>query len=262
MNKNYIFVLILSILAILIMAIPAAFGQGGTSGNNAIGDAYEADLNQPVQNSISTAGELDYYKFYIDSSGLARIKVDDIPEDMLTEISLYNKNVESAGYKAASNPGDSTTLKIDLLGPGWYYIRIKDNANKAYSNPYSLTVDFEPSPDQYEPNNGIGDATGIELGDTISAYICPVVDTDYYKINMDSPGVLVLKVSEVPEDMLPELTLYNKNGEGIGYKVASNPGDSVTLEQGVSDPGIYYLKIKDNAGKAYSDQYTLKASLE
>lgn len=262
MNKNYNFASILSILAILIMAIPAAFGQGGTAGNNAIGDAYEANLNQPVQDSISTAGELDYYKFHIDSSGLAQIKVDDVPEDMLAEIILYNKNGESAGYKAASNPGDSTTLKIDLLGPGWYYIRIKDNANKAYSNPYSLTVDFEPAPDQYEPNNGFGDAAGIEIGDTINAYICPVIDNDYYKVNMDGPGVLVLKVSDVPEEMLAEITLYNKNGESIGYKAASNPGDSVTLEQGVSDPGIYYLKIKDNDAKAYSEPYALIASLK
>ncbi len=262
MNKNYIFVSILSILAILIMAIPAAFGQGGTAGNNAIGDAYEANLNQPVQDSISQAGELEYYKFYVESSGLAQINVDNLPEDMLAEITLYNKNGEGAGYKAASNPGDTTTLKTDLLGPGWYYIRIKDNANKAYSNPYSLTVDFEPAPDQYEPNNGFGDATGIELGDTINAYICPVIDNDYYKVNMDGPGVLVLKVSGVPEDMLTELSLYNKNGESIGYKAASNPGDSVTLEQGVSDPGIYYLKIKDNAGKAYSQPYALIASLK
>lgn len=262
MNKNYNFVPILSILAIMIVAIPAAFGQGGTVGNNAIGDAYEANLNGPVQDSISTVGELDYYKFYIDSSGLAQIKVDDVPEDMLAEITLYNKNNEGAGYKAASNPGDPTTLKADLLGPGWYYIRIKDNANKAYSNPYSLTVDFEPAPDQYEPNSGIGDATSIELGNTIDAYICPVSDIDYYKVNMDGPGVLVLKVSDVPEDMLTEISLYNKNGESIGYKAASNPGDSVTLEQGVSDSGIYYLKIKDNAGKAYSLPYALIASLK
>jgi len=44
--------------------------------------------------------------------------------------------------------------------------------------------------DSYEPNNEIGDASGIGLNQTISSSIYPAHDGDFYKIHVDSPGVL------------------------------------------------------------------------
>jgi|WetSurSiteA1Bulk_404760.scaffolds.fasta_scaffold00538_5 hypothetical protein len=263
MNRNYNHMLIL-VMSFLILSLPIAFGQdSGSTGNNAIGDAYQLNFDQPAQNFISTIGEFDYYKFYINNSGIARIKVSEVTEDMLTEICLYNKNGENAApCKVASNAGDSTTLVKDIIGPGWYYIRIRDLAGKVYSTPYSVFVGFDSAPDQNEPNNGFGDATDIELGNTINAYICPLEDTDYYKINIDGPSVLVLKVQDVPEGMIPSISLWDINGQGIGGLAASNPGDSVTLEKGVSDYGIYYFRVMDNAGKAYSEPYAVTANLK
>jgi hypothetical protein len=244
------------IASAMLLAAPSALCQAsGTAGNNVLGDAIEVKFDQPFQESISRAGETDYYKFQIDTSGIATIKVDGAPDEMVSVIRLFNKNGEDKGSIPASNPGDSATLEKDILGPGWYYVQISDSAGKAHSGPYSLTVSFKPAPDQYEPNDSIGAATKIEPGQKLSAYICPVGDSDYYTFYSNASGIARVKVSDAPDEMSGYVRLFNKNGEDKGTIVASNPGDPVTFEKDILGPGWYYVQIYDNAGKAYSNPY-------
>jgi hypothetical protein len=232
--------------------------------NNAIGDATGLKFDQPINAYICPHEDTDFYKFYINTSGIAHVKVENVPEEMETVIYLFNKNGgDPIVTMAANNPGDSVTLTKDILGPGWCYIQVYDRSGKAYSNPYTLTVNFEPAPDPYEPNNAIGDATGLKFDQPVSAYICPHEDTDYYKINVISPEVLSLKVENAPQDMVTVIYLYSMNGgDPIATMSANNPGDSVTLEKGVSDLGMYYIQVYDRAGKAYIQPYTLTVSIK
>ena len=233
---------LLLILVFLILAAPNVLGQGSTSGpagNNAIGDAYAINLGQSVQESISKAGESDYYKFHIDTSGIVHVKVENVPQGMVPVSYLFNKNGgDPIANMAANNPGDSVTLDKDILGPGWYYIEVYDRANQAYSRPYTATLSFDPAPDPYEPNNGIGDATGMNFGQSANAYICPHEDTDYYKFYINSSGIARIKVENAPQDMVTVIYLFNKNGgDPIATMAANNPGNSVTLKQ-ISRSGL------------------------
>lgn len=259
------FLLIISIF--LILAAPTVLCQGTTSGptrNNAIGDANEMKFGQSVQESISKAGESDYYKFHVDTSGIVHAKVESVPQGMVPVIYLYNKNGgDPIATMAANNPGDSVTLDKDILGPGWYYLQIYDRANQAYSQPYTMTLSFDPAPDPYEPNNGLGDATELKFDQTISAYICPHEDTDYYKFYISNSGIAHVKVENVPKDMVTVIYLYNKNGgDPIATMAANNPGDSVTLTRDILGPGWYYIQVYDRAGKAYSQPYTMTLSFD
>lgn len=232
--------------------------------NDGFGDAKKINFGQSVTAYICPHEDTDFYKFYINNSGIAHVKIENAPSDMVSVIYLWNKNGEDPiATASASNPGDSVTLTKDILGPGWYYIEVYDRANQAYNQPYSLTLNFDSAPDPYEPNNGFGDATGINFDQPIQAYICPHEDTDYYKINVSNHGVLSLKVENVPQDMVPVIYLFNMNGgDPIAAMAANNPGDSVTLEKGVSGTGLYYVQVYDRAGEAYSHPYTLTATMK
>lgn len=259
--------LLLVVLIFFTLTASNALCQGTTSGpagNYAIGDASEIKFGQSVHESITKAGESDYYKFHIDNSGIAHVKVENAPKDMITVVYLHNKNGgDPIANMAANNPGDSVNLTRDILGPGWYYVSVYDRASKEYNQPYTLTLSFDSAPDPYEPNNGFGDAAGINFNQSIQAYICPHEDTDYYKINITSPEVLSIKVQNVPPEMVSVVYLYGINGgDPIADMAANNPGDSVTLEKGVSDTGTYYIQVYDRAGKAYSQPYTLTVAMK
>jgi hypothetical protein len=79
---------------------------------------------------------------------------------------------------------------------------------------------------------------------------------DFYKLFMNSPGVVTFKVDGVPEDMRPYLSIRDKNNRQIADKAATNPGDSLTLEKDLG-AGWNYIAVSDADSKAHSKQYAL-----
>jgi len=177
-------------------------------------------------------------------------------------LGLYDKNMGTVSEKSASNPGDTLTQEKDLKGPGWFYIEAKDIDGKAHSVPYALKVAVESAPDQYDPNPNYFRAAQIMQGQSIIAYICPSGEDDFYKIFVNTSGILKLKLDIAPKDMRAGLELRDKTFSQIAYASASNPGDKVNLEKDVQGPGWFYIKVQDVDGKAHSEPYSLKASFE
>ncbi|NOR78453.1 MAG: hypothetical protein GQ523_08555, partial [Methanophagales archaeon] len=115
--------------------------------------------------------------------------------------------------------------------------------------------------DLNEPNSVVGDATEIEFNQTVSGYICPRYDVDYYKFYVNSSGIMQVKLDNVPSDMRAQINIYDKNFKEISYKYASNAGDTLTVEKDIGGPGWHYIKIKDRNNKAHSEEYTFRVLL-
>jgi hypothetical protein len=235
--------------------------------NNLPGEATIVKPNQKVTAYICPSNDLDYYRLDINTSGILSLKVEDVPKDLRPRVVITNEytglwtSSAAVADKTATNAGDSLNLEKDLLGPSGYWIAVSDADGKAHSDPYTLTFAFDPAPDKYEPNNDIGDATEVKLDQPVTAYICPGDDKDFYKLYMSSPGVVVLKVDGVPEDMRPYLLIRDKNNRQIADKSATNPGDSLTLEKDLG-AGWSYIAVSDADGKAHSKQYALTLTAE
>lgn len=229
--------------------------------NNQGGDATEISFNQTVSAHICPVNDVDFYKFYVDSAGIMELKFDQVPSDMKTRMDLYNKNFNWVTRKDASNAGDILDWEMDLPGPAAHYIAVSDLDGKARSDPYSFQANFRPAPDAYEPNNQVGDSTEIGLGQTVTGYICPVDDVDFYKIQVDAPAILEIKLDKVPANMKARIDLYGKNFNWITRKDASNAGDAITLESDLAGPGIYYIAVSDLDRKAHDQEYQLMAEI-
>ena len=252
---------ILIALIAMIAITGSVYGQDSHEPNDALGDATAITFNQTVIGDIFPAGDGDYYKFYVNSSGILQVKIEGVPGDMRTRIDLYGKNFNWIKTKDASNAGDTITLEIDITQPGWYYIKIRDLAGIAHNEEYSFKVLFEPVVDTKEPESGLGDATEIPFNQTVRGYIFPSGDGDYYKFYVNSSGILQVKIEGVPGDMRTRIDLYGKNFNWIKTKDASNAGDTITLEIDITQPGWYYIKIRDLAGIAHNEEYAFRAIL-
>jgi len=229
--------------------------------NNILGDATNITFNQTVRGYIFPAKDGDNYKFHVNSSGILQVKLEEVPSDMRTRIDLYGKNFNWITRKDATNAGDTVTLEIDIANPGWYYIGIGDLDGLAHSAEYAFKVLFEPVIDTNEPNTVLGDATNITFNQTVRGYIFPARDGDFYKVNVNSPGILQVKLEEVPSDMRTRIDLYGKNFNWITRKDATNAGDTVTLERDIDQRGWYYIGISDLDGLAHNEEYAFKVLL-
>jgi len=246
---------------------PATPGTGGSNReeepNDQASDATEISLSTVVvEGRIAPAGDVDFYKFYEDSSGILTVEFQGLPPEMRARIALYGKNLNWMVNKDASNPSDLVTFKKDVVGPGWNYIAISDIDRKAHSEDYTFKATFDPAPDANEPNNEAGDATYVETDETVSGYICPQSDLDIYKFYIESSGVLKATLSDVPEEMRAKIGLHDKNFKWMVNADASNAGDAITLERGILGPGSYSLAISDIERKAYSEEYSLNLIFE
>ena len=230
--------------------------------NNVLGDATTIDFGKAVKGYIFPKGDGDFYKFYVNSSGILEVKLNSVPDGMKARIDFYGKNFNWITRTDASNPGDLTTLKLDLANPGWYYVGISDLEGKSHNIEYAFQVAFEPVVDSTEPNSEIGDATEISFGDVAKGLIFPKGDGDFYKLRVDSPGALEVKLIDSPEDMKARIDLYGKNFNWIKRIDASNPGDLTTLKLDLADPGWYYLGITDLEGKSHNVEYSFRAILK
>ena len=219
--------------------------------------AVEVQAGEGIEGYICPVNDEDFYKIYADTSGILKLKLDTVPADMKSELTLYDKGFGYMTSSAAANPGDSMSLEKDLQGPGWFFIKVRDADGKAHSEPYSLAVSLKSAPDQSEPNPNFFRATETATGQGVSAYICPVNDEDFYKFYVNGQQIVSFRLDSVPAEMKGELTLYDK---GFGYvtsSTAANPGDKVKLEKDVKGPGWFFVKVRDANGKAYSEPYSM-----
>jgi hypothetical protein len=229
--------------------------------NDQVGDSKEIVFDQAISSCICPVDDVDFYKFYVDSAGIMTINFDQVPDDMKTRVDLYSKNFNWITRKDASNAGDLLIMEVDLSGPAAYYLAVSDLDRRARSNQYIFQPGFLPAPDSYEPNDQVGDASDVGLGQTLTGYICPKNDADIYKIWVDAAAVLEVSLDKVPNDMRSRIDLYGKNFNWITRKDASNPGDAITLEKGLEGPGYYYIGISDLDAKAHDQEYQMIALL-
>ena len=116
--------------------------------------------------------------------------------------------------------------------------------------------------DSHEPNDALGDATEIPFNQTVIGDIYPAGEWDCYKFYLSSPGIMQVKLEEVPSDMRTRIDLYGKNFNKITLKDATNAGDTVTLEIDIDQPGWYYIGISDLDGLAHNVEYAFKVLFE
>lgn len=237
-------------------------GQPGTteaalSGNSALGESAEISSGQSVNQAISPAGSSNWYKVKADSNGIISVKVTDAPKDMRAQVKLYDKNFVLFEDKLATSAGDDLKFERDVPVPGWIYMAVYDADGKAHAEPYTLTADFQPVQDSFDPNNVLGDAAEIQLGQAVTASICPKGEWDWYKIKVGSNAILSVSIVDAPEDMRSQIKLYDKNFALFEEKLATSAGDDLKFERDVPVPGWIYLAVFDAEGKAYAEPYTL-----
>ena len=125
-----------------------------------------------------------------------------------------------------------------------------------------LSVACGQQADTYEPNNEIGDASDLSPSQTVSSSIFPAQDGDFYKIYVDSPGILQAQLSNVPAEMKGRIDFYGKNYNWITRKDAENPGEAIVLTVDIGKAGWYYYGIGDLNGGSYGSDYSFAVSFE
>lgn len=140
-----------------------------------------------------------------------------------------------------------------------------ENWGTAAMQNYEMSVTALYCNDVYEVNDDISSATPISIGSTISAYQWREINTseiggdeDWYKLEIDAPGVLRLELVEWMaiynwSSDYDRLYVYNADGTSIGFAAGNDfyswmmgggtLEEPVVIEMNLSHAGEYYLRF-------------------
>lgn len=227
--------------------------------NNEITQANIIPVNQEIHGTLHNGEDADWYQFSREKEGFIKLHfLHDYIEDgdSYWFITLYNQDKqELTSYDIPGNKVDSWTGSVGLpAGTGY----IKVITHRDYSGAdYSIMVQDTPSEEwEKEFNDSYDTATPYTLGNYMNGSICRTNDKDWYKVNIEQSGLLILSFHNE----------YIENGANYWRAVIFDPtmnemasyhfsGDAVdTSTEPIEFPaGDCYIKVECSSDYSNAD---------
>jgi len=211
----------------------------------------------------------DWYKVWVPQGGALHAEVVSVPADVRATVRLYGPDREYLWRgQTAVNPGDPVAATADPAPhAGYYYIRVNPEEGLNWADTYTLNItgadpghvpDLTPLTREAEDNNSISMGNPIATGTTVSGTFDPASDHDWFRFVLSTPGILHVDVTDIPETIRAMVRIYRDDAGNIASRTASNPGDPLSLDVNISDPGIYHLLLNPaDGGQQSPDSYAL-----
>ena len=168
-------------------------------------------------------GDEDWYRFEITERSRLTLSLT-APSNIKSVIRIYNANKTERAWRYAENPGDFSQLSFDIDEPGIWYVQIYADGGTVSAGSYEFTVSMDSVPDVYEPNPDYAQATPLNFGEVIQAYIFPAGDNDWFRMEIDEPGLIRFSLENVPADIQISMAVNNQNNSQLVAKESLNYG--------------------------------------
>jgi hypothetical protein len=132
----------------------------------------------------------------------------------------------------------------------------------------TATATAQPTPtvtpsyeDPYEPNDSMLDASGpLVPGQEYEGYISGKNDADFFYLEIDSPRIVRLSLTDMPSDA--DYDLYLVTGEEDILSESANSGQAEEhIEFTTSSVGVFYVLVLPFHNFSGTESYTLKLEL-
>jgi hypothetical protein len=252
-------------------------GNGSTGGsrsgdqmesepNETTGQASNWDPTSPIQGSLNTEGDVDYYQFTATQSAIYKITLSNIPANIAPRLSMYRSNDSMVYMKAAPRYGDSIVLEIDADQGETFYIKINAQSRMTISDQYYV-LSAEIIPDPLEPNNTLETASAWDaFNASIQGYFHDRLSgpSDYYVFTVpQSAGSALLNVnlSDVPANVPAKLYLKLADGTQVTSNFSSTAGQPISIMIDANPGETYYVQVTQNSPEQVSSSpYTLSVT--
>lgn len=232
--------------------------------NNSFGTASPLSPGTTWKSTILPQKDGDWYRIDFEEHGELKIAAKEVSDSLDIAMRIWNADKRTiTGWYTPLKAGGDTNATIDIPAPGSYILEMRDGKDDSRSvTPFTTTITFTPSVDSYEPNNSIGSAAPLAIGETIRATILPKKDADCYRIDVDDQGELKISISEVDENLDMSFRIWNGELRAItGWLTPLKAGGNTEAIIDLPDGGAYVLEVRDGKDDSRSvNPYALRAT--
>lgn len=240
-----------------------------TEPNDHCHSANPLALGDFINGNFGFAGDMDYFVFQINQTGVYRFEVSstDISKEIEYSIIHNNNCVSHFGGNLKAKGSNSGIVFLNLCDTGTYYLRLAERNLILNLAEYSLKIEIDPV-DLYECNNSLDQATGITIDSLYTSYLFGVIndtlyfrtsDIDYYKLTIPSKGILKVNFPLVPKDtdFVIRVRLLDSLNRVIAYDcICGNTSVLEYLQALICDAGTYYISIDARNGRPSQYPYS------
>ena len=210
--------------------------------------------------TIFPQGDRDWYQATLPSAGVFKAFLLRSPS-IWQRITLFDTKGGRLTDAGASGPRGE--LSWHASGPTTLFLQVREwNDNVADPSPYILGTFFEPC-DQLDAqgrNDSPETASPLELNEWIRGNLLPNGDNDWFRIDVDHPGILRLE-GTTPPGIWTRLALHGANAEQLADVGYSRPSSEFTWENPVL-PGAYFIRLREwNNNASNPGIYSLRGVL-
>ena len=223
--------------------------------------------NGSVQgHSIHVAGDVDWAKFTIGGTGALNLMIDTYgtaQDD--TQLWLYgpNNSTTCIAYDDNSGAGNFSLIRAGGIGPGTYYVKVKEYGNNGQIPSYTLRTSWTQleNPDAYEPNDAASVATMLARGARQHHSIHRVGDTDWFQFTVTTSGAWAW-LETYGTYSNTEMWLFGPDDISTCIAYDNNSGNELCarIYAGPLRAGTYYFKIKEYGNNDTIAGYDLYAT--
>ena len=224
-----------------------------TEKNNSMETADSISVNKTYNGSISSGGDVDWYKFTISNNGYIDIEFN---HTLLSSgsnywtITLYDEtgvntvDGSDSYFRVVGNAnGKSNRFG---LSSGTYYVKISPYSHSG--NDYNFIVNYTSSSDwETEKNNSMETADSISVNKTYNGSISSGGDVDWYKFTISSGCKIAITFNhEKLSSSSKYWTIYLYDSTAVTQLLEfGRKGDTETATSEYKDviAGTYYLKV-------------------
>jgi len=246
------------------MDITAIVTNDAYEPNNAFGTAPTVGANAAWHSTILPIGDVDWYRVNVDRQGELTMRVSEVAENLDVSLRIWNgeKGAITGWYSPFAIGGD-TEATVDLPAAGLYALEVRDGSNDQRSElPFVTTLSYRPTEDRFEPNNSIGTAKPLAIGEQVQATVLPKGDVDWYRVDVDDQGELGVSITDVPQNLDIAFRVWNANVSAIsGWLGPLRAGGDTLHNFDLGAPGPYLIEVRDGSNDARSvEPYTIALS--
>ena len=210
--------------------------------------------------------DVDWFEVEVNTTGVLEIAVTSVPDDLRLNLEIYQviDNVLTliSDDRGSAGPGDNRFSNA-VVDAGTYLVVVDIDWGTEYNeDTYSFCSSFTPN--ALELNQVYEEAAPIALDTCFEANIygdnhlySVAYDVDWFKVEVNTTGVLEIAVTSVPDDLRLNLEIYQVIDNVLTLisddRGSAGPGDN-RFSNAVVDAGIYLIVVDIDWGIEYNEE--------
>jgi len=237
---------------------------------------------QDMEALLSPAADVDYFRVDVAQTSLVNVELSalegvDLQLSAIVPANAATKEAERVLLRSNEGKTNEAERLLNVQCLLTCYFKVESVAQKVSGSwtktqenpktPYKIRVQVQEDPQrrEREPNNSMGQATELAMGQNLRGYIYPKGDVDFFRVDLSQSLVrkpILATLFGLPKNSLG-LWLHRLDEEGKLELVQTAPipqKDRPTVLRYSAVPGIYFLEVKDSRNREsnFQDEYQLR----